>query len=505
VSSLQSARLKPCSPIALLVALQLTSCGGSGDGPGAAIDLQSWPVAVQQESEPAFERVVLVTIDTLRADHVSAYGYGRKTTPFLDSLAERGVLFENALAAISHTAPSHATMLTGLVPTAHGIVLNGGTLDPAALDLARLSKESGYATGAFVNVQFLAGIAGSFDEVGVRAIGKVDGRKTILTGEHVVDAAIDWLNRRRSSERFFLWVHLYDPHKWKELMLEVPDGPLWTGPTPDDFMASVARLHGIPEPRPGEFQFDWKAAMKSGRSIDTEGAESFQRSIDAYDALTAFSDRQVKRLYGAVEGLGLPGRTLWVVTSDHGEGLASHGVAGHGGRIYQEQLRVPLVLHASDGSIAPARRTELVAHIDLFATVAEALGRSTVGVEGLYEGRSLWPLLRGEQPPWGPRSVFAQRKADEDPPPGEETRMYALQDENHKYLLHEPGEDEFYDLTSDPLELDNRIGRGDPAEAALQAELLERLRLLEMLSRSNSDLEVPEEWMEELRDLGYAR
>lgn len=488
----------------------LASCGDSTSETTPSADLEVWPVTAERTGDPAFERVVLVTIDTLRADHVSAYGYPRKTTPFLDSLAERGVLFENSLAAISHTAPSHATMLTGLVPTAHGIVLNGGTLDPAALTLASLSKEAGFQTGAFVNVQFLAGIAASFDEVEVRAVGRIDGRKALLTGEQVVDAAIQWLNAEDRSGRFLLWVHLYDPHKWKELQIEMPDGPLWTGLTPDGFLETVARMHGIPETSPGVFEFDWTAAIKkgraeSGRAIDTEGAENFQRSIDAYDVLTAFSDRQVQRLYGAVEDLDLPGRTLWIVTSDHGEGLASHGVAGHGGRIYQEQLRVPLIVHASDGSLAPARRTELVSHIDLFPTVAEALGRSTRGLAGLYEGRSLWPLLRGEHPVWGPRTVFAQRKADEDPEPGEETRMYALQDGRHKYLLHQPGEDEFYDLASDPLELENRIGSDDPAKDALHVELLERLRLLETLSRAKSDLEVPEEWMQELRDLGYAR
>lgn len=500
--------MKPFRSGSVATILLLASCGDSG-GSGPAVDLEAWPVAVERTGDPTFERVVLVTIDTLRADHVSAYGYPRETTPFLDSLAARGVLFENALAAISHTAPSHATMLTGLVPAAHGIVLNGGTLDPAAVTLAGIAREAGHESGAFVNVKFLAGIAGSFDLVAVRAVGRVDGRKMLLTGEHVVDAAVQWLNEPERSGRFFLWVHLYDPHKWKD-QVEMLDGPLWTGPTPDGFTATVARLHGVPETSPGVFEFDWTAAIKkgraeAGRAIDTEGVENFQRSIDAYDVLTAFSDRQVERLYDAVEALGLPGRTLWIVTSDHGEGLASHGVAGHGGRIYQEQLRVPLVLHASDGSLGPARRTELIAHVDLFPTVAEALGRKAHGLEGLYEGRSLWPLLRGEDPAWGPRTVFGQRKADEAPEPGEETRMYALQDERHKYLLQQPGEDEFYDLARDPLELENRIGAGDPAEAALHAELLERLRLLETLSRSESDLEVPEEWMQELRDLGYAR
>src|SRR5262245_33382339 len=188
----------------------------------AARERGSWPVAVERSSDaqPAYDRVVLVTIDTLRADHVSCYGYPRKTTPFLDSLAEKGVRFGHALAAVSHTAPSHATMLTGVVPAVHGVVTNGTALNPAALDLAQLFSRAGFETAAFLNVKFLSGIAGSFGKVAVCAVGQEDGHKILLSGKHVVSAALDWLAKERHSERFFLWVHLYDPHKWKEIVVK---------------------------------------------------------------------------------------------------------------------------------------------------------------------------------------------------------------------------------------------------------------------------------------------
>src|SRR5262245_29954999 len=187
----------------------------------AARERGSWPVAVERSSDaqPAYDRVVLVTIDTLRADHVSCYGYPRATTPFLDALAARGVRFTRTYAAISHTAPSHATMLTGLVPAVHGVVNNGGRLDPEAADLAKAFAGAGFESAAFLNVRFMSGIAASFGHVVVCALGPEPTHK-LQTGADVVDAAISWLEHERRTERFLLWVHLYDPHKWKDVVLE---------------------------------------------------------------------------------------------------------------------------------------------------------------------------------------------------------------------------------------------------------------------------------------------
>jgi arylsulfatase A-like enzyme len=498
------------NPRASVLILGCALLAGCGDvTPGGRSSADGWPVALEEtEGTPwAFERVVLVTLDTLRADHVSCYGYRRPTTPFLDSLAARGALFENALASVSHTAPSHATMLTGLVPAAHGVLNNGDELAPQALDLARLFRGKAYETAASLNVQFLSGITGGFDAVRVSAIGEQEGRRVVLNGKHVVDAALDWAKHERKSERFFLWVHLYDPHRWKDLVLGTPpDVPLWKGETPDDFLPYVARMHGVPEPEPGKFAFLWNAETKAGETIDTSSPEAFLRCIDAYDAKIAFADLQVERLHRELEALGLPGRTLWIVTSDHGEGLASHGVAGHGSRIYQEQLRVPLVIHASDGSIAPRRFEKLVGHVDLFATLADGLAEDATGTAGVYDGRSLWPLMSKPQSPWPERALFAQRRPPEGPDDPEQAHVFALQDRAHKYILHEPGDDEFFDLGRDPRELESLAGRGGAPEAELRRALEDRLGALRAFAESRASAgasDVPEEWVEELKELGY--
>src|SRR6185436_12408394 len=205
-----------------VVALMLGTVPACGGGeaqapvPGGPLPVPGthWPVSVERlgEERPNYEHLVLVTIDTLRADHVSCYGYPRETTPFLDSLAERGVRFTRAMSAVSHTAPSHATMLTGLVPAVHGVLHNGENLDPGALDLARLFASAGYETAAFLNVEFLRGIAGSFGRT--EAFAVTDGHDSA----DVVDAALAWMEKERKGERFFLWVHLYDPHEWRMQM-----------------------------------------------------------------------------------------------------------------------------------------------------------------------------------------------------------------------------------------------------------------------------------------------
>ncbi len=496
-------------PILVLSALCLICACTGGELAAPRTDAGQWPVTVERVQggeRHEYDRVVLVTLDTLRADHVSCYGYPRATTPFLDSLAARGVRFTRAMAAASQTAASHATMLTGLVPAVHGVLENGEELTPAAMDLAKLYAASGFETAAFVNVKFLEGIAASFGTIAVRAVSK---DRHLQTGADVVDAALAWLGMPRTNARFFLWVHLYDPHKWKDRVLELGahTEPIWSGASPPGFLAHVAELHGLPAPRDGApYTVAWRV-KRSDERLDFESAEGFLRCIDAYDELTLFADRQIARLYQAIEALAPAGRTLWVVTADHGEGLASHGVAGHGGRIYQEQLSVPLVLHASDGSISPRVVDELVSHVDLLPTLAENLGARVVGRAPLYEGRSLWPLLSGANVEWTARVAFAQRRPaldgnDPDGGASERAEAYALQTARVKYILHEPGADEFFDLVADPKELVN-LGPEAAAAAELRAELERRMELFRALPRTEAS--VPEEWQEELRKLGYAR
>jgi arylsulfatase A-like enzyme len=496
----------------------LGACGAGQDEaapvPAAAPASTSnggWPVTVEPgggEERHQYDRVVLVTIDTLRADHVSCYGYPRATTPFLDSLAARGARFTRAIAAYNCTAPSHATMLTGLVPAVHGVLQNGARLDPAALDLAEVFGAAGYESAAFLNVGFLSAVAGSFGRVKARDVGKGH----VPTGAEVVDDALAWLEGERTNARFFLWVHLYDPHEWQRAVRAHGDdpAPIWSGATPEGFLAHVAELHGLPAPEPGKpYGVSWSDSKQAREGTGFWKPERFPSCVDAYDELVRFADRQLERLHARIEGLGLPGRALWIVTADHGEGLASHGVPGHGPRIYQEQLHVPLVVAASDGSIQPRVVDELVAHVDLFPTLVATLGLAVNGHPGLYEGRSLWPLLGEGAAAWPARPVLSQRCPQDDSPAADEPELFALQDGRHKLILELPGgagagRGELYDLAADPRELAD-LGLESRAAAGLRAALEERLRTYRALAPATQQGEVSEEVLRELRELGYAR
>jgi len=473
--------------------------GGTGTGTGIGTDRpKPWPVdfEVSGEGEPEYERVVLVTIDTLRADHCSGYGYRRETTPFLDSLARKGVAFDRAVASVSHTAPSHATMLTGLAPVEHGVVVNGLSLPDEARDAASMFRAAGFESAAFLNVKFLSGVSRFFDLTGT----------AVIQGSRVVRAAGIWMNERRRNDRFFLWVHLYDPHHWKHED-RTPAKELEELRSSDvmersELYSYYEDLHALKPQVPGEpYDLGWTVEIKDSHTIPTRDREDYLDFVDAYDAHIRYADNQLKRLYEQVEGLGLPGKTLWIITSDHGEGMGSHEVAGHGGRIYQEQLLVPLIFHASDGSLEGRRVDSIVQHIDLFPTLAEVAGATLSGMDRTMSGASLWPLIRGERG-WKERPAFSQRRPMQDIDPTAEA-ISSLQTPTHKYILHEPGEDEFFDLSADPLELRNLIESSSATRDSLRRALEGRLAEARALGRGSPTEEIRQEWAEELNALGY--
>ncbi len=455
-------------------------------------DAQEWPVDFHIAGSPSFERVVLITIDTLRRDHVSAYGYFRPTTPFFDRSAAGGVLFDNAISPVSHTAPSHASMLTGLPPDEHGVLQNGGKLPANARDLARVFRGAGFETAAFVAAKFLrGGLCSSFDVKGVAQ----------PEGSTVVDAALKWLGEWRTKERFFLWVHLYDPHLWR-LEKDLPQEE-WQivrswGEPEEELLEHWAKLHGLRSAGPDPFEFRWHAGEEEGERYDTKGADEYVSLIDAYDAQILHADRQVERLVKAFDAAELCEKTLFVVTSDHGEGLGSHELAGHGGRIYQEQLRVPLVVFAGDGSI-PARHVEEIVQLqDLFPTLAEAAGTEVIGLDPLLHGASLWPLLRGESG-WRERPVFSQRRFGPESP----EVLFSVQTRRFKYLSEVGVKDEFFRLDQDPLEQSNAVGEPSPERDELRRLLEARIDLRNRRADRGRAETLPEDVLEELKRFGY--
>ncbi len=435
-------------------------------------------------------RIVLITIDTLRADHLPFYGYPRDTTPFLAELARRSVVFDRVVAASSHTVPSHTTLFTGLHMPQHRVLMNlHSTMDPSIRTLTQMLGDAGYATIALASVAFLDVLERGFDVF----VAPEDTRQdraglSYRPGHLMVDAAIARLSGIEPDRRVFLWLHLFDVHQ----PYDVDPGfsEAWSRPDEDEAM-----------------QRHWRDAQGKGPPGEERlPADAIDRQ-DRYDGALRFVDGELRRLYEELGVRGLLADSLWIVTSDHGEGLGSHGYQSHGREIFQEQVLVPFLVHQPEGGLRAGRVGGVWHHVDLVPTLAEILGSADPAAGATLSGVSMVPALLGRVDRSSiERVAYAQRRQRK--ARGRTTRfepgpIYSLQDERTKYVLHSHGEDELYDLRADPLELENLVGRG----LALETEWRRRTHAaFEALTAEAAERAVPEvsdEHREDLRALGY--
>jgi arylsulfatase A-like enzyme len=427
-----------------------------------------------------YQDVVVVTVDTLRADHLGCYGYPRPTSPFLDELATRSVRFEDALSASSHTGPSHASLFTSLYPEQHRVLVNGVVLDKGIASMAELFRENAHATAGFVGVGFLASLDHGFETLDA----EMPPKQRYRPAAEVVDRAVAWLQGLPHARPFFLWVHVYDVHE---------HGPQVVVPEP------YLSLMRDDSKRRGE------SLLQYLREHHGLSAPELHGNFDRYDGQLAFVDAQLRRLYRAVERLAGRRPALWVITADHGEGLGNHGYMGHGKHLYAEQLRVPL-LFCGGNDLAPRVVPDMVRLVDVLPTVAELAGLSWTPATLRLEGRSLVPLLDGTGPvPVG--HSFAQRR------PADERRsdlgwaggrMIAAQDRRYKYIHRQDAPDELYDLERDPHELHNLIDEDRPEGRALGRWLERKDQELRHDPRGGArSLEIEDRYIDELKALGY--
>jgi arylsulfatase len=456
---------------------------------------------------PRFERFVLVTLDTLRADHLGTYGYPFGTSPFLDALAERAVVFERAYAAISTTVPAHATMFTSLYPIQHRVLKNGLVLRPSYRTLAEVFAEAGFATGGFASTRAHFGVGGldqgfgTFDEPPRGAKKAFPYREAPAT----VDTALRWLEEIDAGDRLFLWVHLYDVHQ----PLRPPE-PHRRSVTSRGAAGSPSRVRFLRE----EHHIPEGGVQRDGSPVFRQGDRGMVELHTAYDGEIHFVDAELRRLFEAFGRLGLGARTLWIITSDHGEGLGNHGYKFHGRHIYDEQVRVPLLFYSEEPAIVPRRVDVVVEHVDLFPTILQLIGRD--GVPGSQaptpQGRSLVSLLTGGPPSAFPeRPAFVQRRsyavADRRSPlvasDFEGGSTFALVESRWKYIHRTSGGDELYDLRGDRYETRDLSQRHPERAARMKAALLDRVQ--ELRGEAGPDAEaVDAETLERLKALGYA-
>jgi len=394
-------------------------------------------------SSPA-ERVVLVTVDTLRADHLGSYGARNATTPILDTIAESGVRFDSAISPAPLTLPAHTTLMTALEPPEHGVRHNSTfRLGSGIPTLAESMQDAGFATAAVVGAVVLDrrfGLDRGFefydDAISGRASATVGFAER--SADTVVDRALSWLER--APDRFFLWVHFYDPH--------ADYAP------PAGFAAAFAR-------RP-------------------------------YDGEVAFVDAQLGRLIAALDERWPDGKTLLIVTSDHGESLGEHGESTHAYTIYGATQRIPLLVR---GPGVPHGKvvTEPVGLVDVAPTVLALAGARPLPD---IRGRDLTPAWLGAT--FEPREIYAESMAthlDYGWSP-----LWGLRTGRYQYIR--APRRELYDLRNDPGETQN-VARRHPEVAARLETLL--TRRLAAGPRAESGLSSPldEEERARLQSLGY--
>jgi arylsulfatase A-like enzyme/Flp pilus assembly protein TadD len=386
--------------------------------------------------------ILLVTVDTLRADHLGCYGSTSVRTPAADALAARGALFTRAFAHSPLTLPSHANILLGLTPNAHGVHDNSCFIvREDFLTLAEWLKARGYATGAFVGafpVDSRFGLVQGFDvyDDNYGTQGPTDMVFVERKADVVVAKAAEWLKGRTGP--WFLWVHLFDPHQ--------PYEP------PEPFLSQY----------PGR----------------------------PYEGEVAYADSALGKLLGFLKDRGLEDRTAVVFTADHGEALGEHGETTHGYFAYNATLRVPLIL-ALPGA-KPGRVEANVGHVDIFPTLCGVVGAKEP--PGL-QGRSLLPLVRGKKLPDKP--IFFEALTAFYNRGWAPLRGYILGQDK---FMDSPIP-EVYDLGKDLAELENLAPKTDLAKYQRAFADLVRAETSPLADKAGQALD--RATAEKLRSLGY--
>lgn len=403
--------------------------------------------------------VVLVSFDAVRADHVGCYGYDRPTTPNLDALAAESYLFERTVATSSWTVPSTMSIFTGLWPSVHQVLNKYAVAGPQTMVPARLNPaiptipeylgHEGYALAAFTGD---AGVNGAFGyDRGFEVY--LDDRK--FGGfDYSVPAAQQWL-REHASERFFMFLHGYDAHG----QYDPPDG--YRKAFASDYAGTMqggAVEQGELRERGLRNKIEGKG---DGEAFLELSDEDFEFHAALYDEKIQDADARFADFLRTLDELGLRERTILVVLSDHGEEFGDHGYLDHGPTLYDELIRVPLVVHLPGR--AGGRIDSQVRTLDVLPTVAELLG---VELPFVHHGVSLLPLLNNQ-----PQALPAFAETD--------YRLFthkrALCDAEGRYkfvLTLESGKKELYDLREDPAELTNRVEQEPRVVYQMEQELV---------------------------------
>ncbi len=442
--------------------------------------------------------VILIVVDTLRADHLGCYGYHRPTSPNIDAMVKESILFRHAITQAPWTLPSITSLMTSLYPSVHklhfppkSVEYSASSLDEARTTLAEYLREEGYKTGAFVGAgghvsSRFHGQGFDFydDEIAystrynhlilLNIIGRIFGFYSSRLADTTTEQVQYWLSRNKHLP-FFLFIHYWDPHD----------------------------PYGSPEPFTTRYDEDYDGVLSPG--ITTAKLEEMVSGLNSddiayvaslYDGEISFTDAQIGKLIELLKELKLLDNTMVILTADHGEELFEHGGFGHSKTLYEELIRIPLLIRyppfGADKTI-----DSQVQLIDVVPTVLDYLG---IDVSDEAQGISLIPLVKCE--------------TDNELPAYSETmlkgRIIAIRSGNFKFIKYiENGREELFDLEEDPGELSNLVDSKVEMAEQMRQELFEWMEACKekaaSLPKANQEKVIPidDKTMEELRSLGY--
>lgn len=437
--------------------------------------------------------LLLISIDTLRADHLSLYGYERDTSPYLDRFAEDAVVFDQYVHNGGFTLPVHMSLMTSLTPGVHNVLDdNNHRLESDRTTLAEQLQATGFRTAAFTDGGWLKANWG-FGQ-GFESFDDSDGKRF----KSIIPLATDWLDENGDS-RFFLFLHTYDVHTQWQTRQPYSCSP----PFPNTYTTGYSgSFDGCFHGKCATNLLVWiNKQIWTDRNFQLENvidSEALEWLIALYDGCINYVDEQLGFLFDHLRQLGIYDNTMIIVLSDHGEEFLDHGLLIHQNKPYEEMLRVPLAIKFPHSRFAGTRVSSLAAVIDVMPTILDAfdlpIGSETMGV-------SLMPSIEHGRP---------VRKSAHMSSAWSTGVSQAIRAERWKFIK---GKDrEFlFDLHSDPREKRNLVGE-EPEMAREMARLLEQATLREQGRRASFEstlggdapkLELSDEEIKQLKALGY--
>ena len=434
-----------------------------------------WVSGCSEKRNGERPNVLLISLDTTRADHLSCYGYERRTSPNLDKLAEQSVFYNKAVATSSWTLPSHASMFTGKFTSSHGArydpqgslflssAVHSASEDYRArslgrdeVTLAQILKESGYATGGIAGGPWLMrffGLDKGFDFYDDSNISSINGKSAQLVSE----SAVKWIEQNKSNE-FFLFLNYFDPH--------VPYMPPKTA-------AQMFLTSDMKEKKP---------------YMPTVSSE---RSKALYDAEILYMDHHIGQLLKKLKDHRLYDNTLIIVTADHGELLGEHSKVGHGQNLYQEELWIPLFVKYPGGEVSPSRNDLRAQLTDILPMICRRLGLPVPdGVQGTVPSKSQHPVIAEVYPLAKVSRVGSWR---------------AIFEGDFKFVWNSNGAHKLFNLADDPGEKKNLVDESPDRAESMSAGLNEYIAKLPPPGPPAPAQQLDENTRKALKSLGYVK